>query len=653
MKNMEQSLFFSVLMSIYNNDNVEFIKMAIDSILAQTVRPQQIVIVFDGPVTEGIEMAVKNYENCDLEFDVIRLNENKGLGVALNEGLNKCKYPLVARMDSDDISEKNRFEMQLKVFEQDDRVDVVGGDIAEFIGDKKILIGKREVPLSHDKIAYFMKYRCPMNHVTVMMKRKKVLEVGGYRDFPFNEDYDLWIRMYEKKAIFRNIRKILVRVRVGEAMYRRRGGLLYFKSELRIQKALLCKKIISLPLFAYNVAIRFVLQILMPNCVRGIIIQKLARKKTGNFLKNNIKNAFIVVTPYQIFNAINFIENDKEGTKGTSDIYIYDNFKNAYEITERLKTTKIFDHVFFYNKVNEIKPKSISRLRTLIYIIFPKIYFQQVFTKKDYAEFRKKHYEKIIQCSDGLFMNVFHNYVRNTENLLLEDGLYSYHGNMKRDRTNIFYKLSNHLIFKHNLDLNAKKIYVNSSQLCKSDSAEKICQLPVLEKEGGVIKKLEYIFRYAENTKYKQFRFIYLTTPFTEMKGMSEIKNNFFNEKQIIEMLLERNEIFLRIHPRQDEKDYKKYLIDKNNNLWELECLHQISADNVIISFFSTAQFTPKLLFDKEPYIIFLYKIFVNKLKGEELINELKDMYNNKNKIYIPNNVEELKIIMDNLVVGK
>ena len=211
------------------------------------------------------------------------LAENKGLGNALRLATENCKYSLIARMDSDDIAVENRFEQQLRFFTLQPELDIVGGDINEFIDETSSFTGRRAVPTDNVQIYENIKKRCPMNHVTVMFRSEAVKSAGGYIDWHYNEAYYLWIRMMQHRAIFANTGTVLVNVRVGEDMYRRRGGYRYFKSEAKIQKYMLKNHIIRFPRFMINVTERFILQVLMPNSLRGWIIKMFARtgKKRG------------------------------------------------------------------------------------------------------------------------------------------------------------------------------------------------------------------------------------------------------------------------------------------------------------------------------------------------------------------------------------
>lgn len=211
-------------------------------------------------------------------FKVIYFALNKGLGITLRAAVENCSYDLIARMDSDDIAVKNRFEQQLRFFEKNDKLDIVGGDITEFISDEQNIVGRRTVPKTDSDIKEYIKKRCPLNHVTVMFKKSAVMKAGGYVDWHYNEDYYLWIRMLLNKCSFANTGTILVNVRVGKEMYSRRGGLKYFKSEARLQKYMLDNKIISLPRYLLNITERLILQVLIPSSLRGWIFRKFARQ---------------------------------------------------------------------------------------------------------------------------------------------------------------------------------------------------------------------------------------------------------------------------------------------------------------------------------------------------------------------------------------
>lgn len=270
---------FSVAISVYKSDDPKFFDRALFSITEmQTIKPDEIVLVVDGPVCEELNRVIEKYERLYSIFHIIRLEKNGGLGNALKIAVESSKYDLIARMDSDDVSLPTRFEQQLRYFEEHPEVDIVGGDITEFIGDESNIVGERVVPKSNEEIREYMRRRCAFNHMSVMYKRNAVQGAGGYQDWFCNEDYYLWIRMWLNHAVFANTGSILVNVRVGKEMYQRRGGWKYFKSEAKLQSFMLKKGVIRVPRYLVNVSERLILQVLMPNKVRGWVFRTFARQ---------------------------------------------------------------------------------------------------------------------------------------------------------------------------------------------------------------------------------------------------------------------------------------------------------------------------------------------------------------------------------------
>ena len=270
-------LKFSVSMCVYGKDNPDWFQIATDSILNQTCPPDEVVLVVDGPVPSELNSVIAACEQNSV-FNVIRLPENMGHGEARRTGLAACKNELVAIMDADDISASTRFEKQLAAFAADPELAIVGGNITEFIGEPENVVGARVVPGDDADIKVYMKKRCPMNQMTVMFKKSQVEAVGGYLDWYCEEDYYLWLRMALADMKFANLPDTLVNVRVGADMYRRRGGVRYFKSERRLQKYMRKNGIIGFGTYLSNVIKRLIVQVLLPNRVRGWVFKKFARR---------------------------------------------------------------------------------------------------------------------------------------------------------------------------------------------------------------------------------------------------------------------------------------------------------------------------------------------------------------------------------------
>lgn len=269
---------FSVLMSIYKNADPCFLREAIDSVLHQTLAPAEIVIIVDGKVPGNIKAVLDEYKSKYNElFNIIQLEENIGLALALRHGVLNCKYDFIARMDQDDICREDRFEREISEFFEDDSISMVGSYVAEFYDDVNHMKSMRKVPLSFDEIKKFAKKRNPMNHMTVIFKKKDVLDCGNYRDFLENEDYHLWVRMIMKGNKTINIPEPLVYVRTGIDMYYRRGGIKYAKRDYLLEKEFYNMRFITLYEMIINIALRIPVR-LIPNKLREFIYLKFLRK---------------------------------------------------------------------------------------------------------------------------------------------------------------------------------------------------------------------------------------------------------------------------------------------------------------------------------------------------------------------------------------
>lgn len=225
---------YSVLMSVYSQDNPEYFVTAIESMLNQTISPEQFVIVVDGAVPEKIEKIIKQYENNAEIFTIVRLNKNQGLANALNEGISECRNELIARMDADDISLPQRCEKELEMFALNEKLDICGCNIDEFYKTPDNVKTSRVVPETYEEILKFMRRRQPFNHPTVMYRKSKVIKAGGYKILKRKEDFDLFSRMLSEGCYAVNICESLYLYRANEDNYARRKSWHNFKSAIYV-----------------------------------------------------------------------------------------------------------------------------------------------------------------------------------------------------------------------------------------------------------------------------------------------------------------------------------------------------------------------------------------------------------------------------------
>ena len=269
---------FSVLMSVYEKETPEYLQAALDSILVnQTIMPTEVVVVEDGPLNDGLYDILEEFRKKFPCLKTVSLRKNVGLGDALNEGLKHCSYEWVARMDSDDIAVDTRFESQLTFIKHNPDIDLLGGNITEFLNSPLEVVSEKKVPQSHDEIVHMAKRRNPMCHMTVMFRKPSVEKAGGYLPLPYVEDYYLWVRMIATGARLANISETLVYARVGNGMYNRRGNKEQIASWNILNKFMLTNGLVNKrDAFLNQIYIRIF--VYMPSGVKKFIYEKILRK---------------------------------------------------------------------------------------------------------------------------------------------------------------------------------------------------------------------------------------------------------------------------------------------------------------------------------------------------------------------------------------
>jgi glycosyltransferase involved in cell wall biosynthesis len=219
-------------MSVYYKEIPDYLNECLESLANQTLPATEIIIVKDGLLGESLEQILSVWQN-KLPIRIVGYEENKGLAYALNYGLQFCSHELIARMDSDDICVPDRFEKQIKCFEQNTNIVLLSGFISEFRNKPNDNVSIRKVPVGNLHIVRYLKKRNAFNHMAVMFKKSAVLSVNSYNGIDGFEDYDLWIKLVLAGYQVDNLKDILVYARIGNDMINRRKGLTYLKNEMR------------------------------------------------------------------------------------------------------------------------------------------------------------------------------------------------------------------------------------------------------------------------------------------------------------------------------------------------------------------------------------------------------------------------------------
>lgn len=274
-----QNSKYTVLMSVYYKEKPEYLSLSIESMLNQTVKPDEFIIVKDGPLTTELDEVINNFVTAyPKTFNIIVNETNLGLGPALAKGIENSKNELIARMDSDDYVVSTRCERQLEKFREDPKLGMVGSYEAEVVDDIDNVISIHRVPSENDEIERFMHRRCSVLHPTVMYKKSAVLKSGNYQSVLLYEDYDLFARMvleYHIKSY--NIPEPLYYIRTSEDFFKRRGGIKYAKTVLKFKWGQYRKGYMSLMDFCIS-GLGQAFVCVLPNSLRKIFYMKFLRK---------------------------------------------------------------------------------------------------------------------------------------------------------------------------------------------------------------------------------------------------------------------------------------------------------------------------------------------------------------------------------------
>lgn len=261
----------SVLMSIYSKDRPEYLGAAIESIISQTRPPDEIVVVKDGPLTDGLSHIIKQWQQKRPKlFKVVSLSENSGLGAALQAGLKACSCDIVARMDADDISCPDRFEKQLKFLQENLDVAVVSSWMACFDDNPDNIVFIRQMPQNYEDISRIARFRNPICHPPAMFRRSAIEAVGGYTDRQRNQDYHLWARMLLNGSKITCIPEPLYKFRCNSNFVKRRASFQHMLSMIKLQNEFLKMGFISYPQYLFNINIRITACILPVTMTRFI-----------------------------------------------------------------------------------------------------------------------------------------------------------------------------------------------------------------------------------------------------------------------------------------------------------------------------------------------------------------------------------------------
>lgn len=350
------------------------------------------------------------------------------------------------------------------------------------------------------------------------------------------------------------------------------------------------------------------------------------------------KSAIVCNTPLQVLGAINIVANNVEGTRNCTDLYISGNFRHVDEICAALEETRLF------NRITRCAPKEKQtqshKLQTLRKLCSPRAIWAE--RQVSDPSVLTADYDQIFVGDNDLIGAALNAQSRNADIIVYDDGMDCYVGNCITGRLSAPYRMIGRLLHIGVFAYRIKKLLINNTAFCRSEISPCIQQLPRLTADNPVIPVAKTVFSFQDSLVPDR-RFILLGQPLEELPG--------YNGKPFLSAVppaQDASQFLLRAHPRQELPDTAIIDRDTVGNLWELECIFSLRDEQVLLGCYSTSQLAPKMIAGKEPYVVFLYKLFLPGLPAAEeekyktMISLLQESYQNKNKIFIPETFEEL-----------
>tara|TARA_B100000886_G_scaffold190530_1_gene131113 strand:+ start:10326 stop:11429 length:1104 start_codon:yes stop_codon:yes gene_type:complete len=362
----------------------------------------------------------------------------------------------------------------------------------------------------------------------------------------------------------------------------------------------------------------------------------------------NKKHLFICFSKYAILNSINLLINNNIYNNKNSDLVVFHRTLDMKQLSKNLRNENIFRNIFDFPFINKKGTFYLLKL-----FLFPRYFLSKISSNYFSKQITKQTYDVLIS-QNLLYASLFGRINSDAEIFLIEDGLSSYTSRtINPIKRSIYFQIANKFIFKNSILSSIKKQFLYKPKMFFGDG-KNVLKIPKINSDSYHL--YNKIFSYKKNVLYKSNKLVYLGVPFFGLKDLMlnpneatknfEVKCNYILNE--ITNISKKNKFIYRKHPIEniDQLTCKNnFIFDRIENTWEIECLNSISKQHIIVSFFSTASFTPKMLFDKEPYLIFLYKTLgIDFFNADKLVNDLKSLYKNPKKVIL---LEDINMIKD------
>lgn len=221
---------YSVLIRVCNTDKSEWLSIALDSMINQTVKPAEFVLVQDGPLTDDLQATIDRFKNeHPTLFKILPMQDQVGLGLALRQGVPACSNGFIACMDATGYSAPTRIEEEFDAMFEN-KVDMVGANVNVFVDTIDKVIAYRKYPETPERIYKYAKKNAPMNLASVLLKKRMVQVCENYENCYLAEDFALFINLLRLNAKGYNIQKPLVYKRYNNAVQKQHSNWMHFKA---------------------------------------------------------------------------------------------------------------------------------------------------------------------------------------------------------------------------------------------------------------------------------------------------------------------------------------------------------------------------------------------------------------------------------------
>lgn len=365
----------------------------------------------------------------------------------------------------------------------------------------------------------------------------------------------------------------------------------------------------------------------------------------GESLMQQKKSLYICNSPFQLLHAINMRMSISKNEIG--DLLILNLFDDIEGICKRLEEQGLFENVYIASRIRRKYSKFVYIKR----IVRPQSYISD-FEFSDNGILNNK-YNVMYQGDIQPLELVMYSLSNKPEIVLYEDGTGSYSWDTIIQYKPMFYKALATIFRSMELSLRIRELYVTKPQYCKSKICKRHMGLPEITKDSYVYDCLKRVFDYKENSKIKSAKVIVLDQPLIFIKGCNVERY----ENLIKGIDTTKYNCLMRKHPSTLYTSGITDIFENDsiNNMWELECIENICDDHILISICSNAMISPAAFTNNKPYLIFLYKMLVDKEiydmdpSYEEFSERIQDMYSGTGKVFFPKTEDEFYDILSTI----